>query len=407
VHADSFDMDRFSNRLEEHYFNGYFTKYMLKSVVFDPDGNLIDITGTDFWGKLTLSPEFFEQVIRNFGKLTFSPNFYFIDNPNNPVSYILKIKQQDTLTESTVAVAYVFFESRLISDKIGFPDLLLDHTTQLDQNVSKYSFARYYDGRLSFRYGKYPYSLNASNYDTETRPFGYLQEGAFRHTVYEASDALRVVLSRPIEGRVAKATTFSYLFGFFGLLVLILLTLRSLASGKRLKKLSFNSKIQLLLVLVILTSLILFGVGTTYYIYRQNAVKNNTNINEKIQSVLIEVTTKLSDYSNLERGPREYYNRLMEKFSNVFFTDINLYSLDGSLLSSSRLQIFEEGLAAPVMNPTAYHNMTHREMKEFVHEERIGRLRYLSAYVPFYSKDDKMLAYLNLSYVAKQSELER
>lgn len=44
---------------------------------------------------------------------------------------------------------------------------------------------------------------------------------------------------------------------------------------------------------------------------------------------------------------------------------------------------------------------------EFIHDERIGRLEYLSVYIPFKNKNGELLAYLNLPYFAKQSELEK
>ena len=42
---------------------------------------------------------------------------------------------------------------------------------------------------------------------------------------------------------------------------------------------------------------------------------------------------------------------------------------------------------------------------EFVHEEQIGSLRYLSAYVPFKNHDNELLAYLNLPYFTRQKAL--
>ncbi len=67
---------------------------------------------------------------------------------------------------------------------------------------------------------------------------------------------------------------------------------------------------------------------------------------------------------------------------------------------------FKEGLIGQKMDPDAYGRLAVDRSSEFVHEERIGKLKYLSAYVPFQNKDDEVLAYLNLPYFAKQNELE-
>ena len=101
-----------------------------------------------------------------------------------------------------------------------------------------------------------------------------------------------------------------------------------------------------------------------------------------------------------------YLDHILTKFSNVFFTDINLYDLNGDLLATSRSKVFKEGLISQKMDPDAYHRLAKERSSEFVHEEWIGKLEYLSAYVPFQNKNDEVLAYLNLPYFAKQNELE-
>ena len=66
------------------------------------------------------------------------------------------------------------------------------------------------------------------------------------------------------------------------------------------------------------------------------------------------------------------------KFSNVFFTDINLYDLNGQLISTSRPQIFQEGLLSPCMNPGAFKELDINRKTIFIQQERIGTLRYYS-----------------------------
>ena len=91
----------------------------------------------------------------------------------------------------------------------------------------------------------------------------------------------------------------------------------------------------------------------------------------------------------------------------MFFADINFYDPQGNLYASSRSKVFDEGLTSKKMNPEAYLQIAILGKTEFIHDERIGKLEYLSAYIPFKNKDGKLLAYLNLPYFAKQSELEK
>ncbi|MBK8928005.1 MAG: hypothetical protein IPM74_19410 [Crocinitomicaceae bacterium] len=58
------------------------------------------------------------------------------------------------------------------------------------------------------------------------------------------------------------------------------------------------------------------------------------------------------------------------------------------------------------MNPEAYRQIHYLHRSEFIHDERIGALSYLSAYMPFFNNKGEMLAYLNVQYISRQGELE-
>lgn len=215
------------------------------------------------------------------------------------------------------------------------------------------------------------------------------------------------MLSKPNGGLIAKITFFSYLFTFFSLLLLLILFSRQLYLGSFLKNFSLKYRIQVLLVSIVLASLALFGGGTIYYINQQFENKNRENISEKIQSVLMEIENKLAPEKVLNADMADYSAYIMKKLSSVFFTDINLYDAAGNLYASSQSKIFDEGLTSKKINPEAFLQIAILGKTEFIHDERIGKLNYLSAYVPLKNVDGKLLAYLNLPYFAKQSELEK
>ena len=68
-------------------------------------------------------------------------------------------------------------------------------------------------------------------------------------------------------------------------------------------------------MLIVLISLALFGGGTIYYIKQQFEVKNKENISEKIHSVLIDVESKLSTETILNKGLTEYVSFILKKSS--------------------------------------------------------------------------------------------
>jgi nitrogen fixation/metabolism regulation signal transduction histidine kinase len=102
----------------------------------------------------------------------------------------------------------------------------------------------------------------------------------------------------------------------------------------------------------------------------------------------------------------DYLEYLLQKFSNVFFSDINLYQLDGQLLATSRPELYQKGLTGKMMNSQAYYQLHQLQKAEFIHEEAIGELNFTSAYVPIFNFNHEVLAYLNLPYFVGSNELK-
>jgi len=151
---------------------------------------------------------------------------------------------------------------------------------------------------------------------------------------------------------------------------------------------------------------VLFAIATRYYIESNFREKNRSQLAEKSQSVLLELKNKTSEEEQLNYDMSDLLNRMLSQFSYIFFTDINIYTPEGNLLASSQLRMFNEGLLSRTINPSAYLHLKHLDQVEFIHEEQVGSLEYISAYTPLYNKRGKLLAYVNLPYFAKQAELE-
>jgi signal transduction histidine kinase len=174
---------------------------------------------------------------------------------------------------------------------------------------------------------------------------------------------------------------------------------------------NFRQKLQLSYVAILLFSFILIGIVVAYITIRQYETKHYENIKEKLNSVYLELDSRLSmeKYISPEWRGSGYssLDELLIKLSNVFNTDINLYNTNGFLISTSRQEIFDRDLTSERINNMAYLNLRHLAKSEYYQTERIGKLEYLSAYIPFYNSDNKVLAYLNLPYFRMQSVLAK
>jgi two-component system nitrogen regulation sensor histidine kinase NtrY len=394
----------FEKRIKQQYFSDFWEKYDVRIALFDTMCMPIIKSPTAAFDNNL----YFDELIDERGIQTTCEHFNFLKNASGKVSYLAKLPlYKNVRTQIPLGTLYIELDAKFISDEVGFPELLLDRNIGLSQELTNYSYAKYKHNQLTSQYGKFSYSLTGTDFKVFPAAFSFVDKDDYNHLLFRPDAETLIVLSKRNEGTLGTITTFSYLFAFFSLLLLSLLLFRQISLGKLFENFSFKYRIQILLVFIVLISLALFGGGTIYYINQQFEMKNQENISEKIHSVLIDMESKLSSENNLNINLVDYISFVLKKSSSVFFTDINLYDMHGNLYASSRSKVFDEGLTSKKMNPEAFLQIAILGKTEFIHDERIGKLEYLSAYIPFKNKDGKLLAYLNLPYFAKQSELEK
>ena len=391
--------------LAQLYFNGFWEKYSISVNVFGAD----ECPMTALYTSPVNDPLVFDKLIDSIGIPTLSDRFFFLDNGSGRISYFARVQIREQESDSIpMGTLYIRFDSRYTPEEIGYPELLLDKMVSSNTDLSSYSYARYTDGKLISHYGQYPYGLSDALFqDTEGDQFTKNRYGNFSHLVHKPDEDSMVIMSLPLKGPLDILTPFSYLMLFFGFLVMLPFVGREFWKKRKLRHLTFKRRVQLSIILILFLSLILIGGGTILYIISNNNLKNNRNISEKIHSMLVETEYLLHKDPTLNSLNADDIAYELTRQANVFFADLNIFDRSGVLFASSRPKIFEEGLISKKMNPDAFYNLSVLQTTEFVHEEYIGGLRYLSAYVPLRNNENKVTGYLNLPYFARQNELRK
>jgi two-component system, NtrC family, nitrogen regulation sensor histidine kinase NtrY len=160
------------------------------------------------------------------------------------------------------------------------------------------------------------------------------------------------------------------------------------------------------LVMFAATSLFFFGVGTRRLLDVQWVQRSEQAILEKARSVHNELQQRLDGEPVLTRTHGPYLDHLLGRASNIFFTDITLYSDQGRMLATSRPQMFTTGLLGRRMDPMAYTQLVLNGRSSFVQEESIGSAVFRSAYMPLRDRNGEVLAYLSLPAFADQRQQE-
>lgn len=399
--SPDFDFKTIYSEIQRKYFSGYLDKYDLQITLCRPSDRVYIHPPDDRWEHCY---SFFFDVIMQDAVEVSNSNFYFLNNLNGRVSYFSPVTFKRKRNEITL---FIELDSKLLSEGLGYPELLLDENLY---NISKtkYSYAKYYQGKLITSSGQYSYSMSSSSYTTGDTGFEVYYSDEYNHVVYNIDKGNTIIVTTPVLLFIDLIIAFSYIFVFYFFILIALLYLTDLSPLATGIQWNFKNKIQLTISSVIFISVLLIGAGTVNFSIRQYRMRQVENLKEKIQSVYSELINRLDFAEDLNNWSSEsYYNLefLLQRLSNVFYTDINLYDKSGWLLASSRPEIFENGLIGRNINTAAGFEMIENQRSEFFHNETIGSLNYLSAYVPFVSSDNKLLAYLNLPYFTRQDEL--
>lgn len=399
---------KINNYLRNNYFNGYWGKYDFRFYDCRPFDSVIFNIPDEFRYHCY---DYFDDYISNHGMLLSSSGFYFIDNTNGRINYLGKFTYKKNMPDIEEITLFIELESRLVSEEFGYPELLLDSKLDKNSYLSEYSYAKYHKNNLITQSGDFHYSLARDMYEEREQEFSFIRFDEYDHLIYNIDNENAIILSKPSITVFNSLISFSYIFLFYYILLLLALVYFNLVKSERKIELNFKNKIQFSIISVLLLSLVLIGGGTIYFSLEQYRKKNYNYISEKLQSVYIELDHKLAFEENLSVNwsseSYENLDQLLQKFATVFYTDINLFDPSGDLIATSRPEIFDRGLTGTRMNPLALNNLLIERKAEYIHHENIGKLYYTSAYIPFVNASNKLLAYLNLPYFTKEDFLKQ
>jgi len=390
--------------LRNYYFNGYLSKYDFQIALCNP---VINLLLNPVSKEQTNCYEYYESISKNRIPIN-TTHFYFVDNLNGRISYFGKVAF-DLENDSLENTLFIQLDSRLIVEELGYPELLLEKKMKKSSITEKYSYAKYYKDSLINSAGEYHYSFSSDVFGKQNYEYTIINYDGFNHLLFRIDKLNTIVVSLPQKSFLDVLISLSYVIVYFYLLFALGVFVNNLNRYTTDLHFDIKSRIQISMIGILLLSLLLIGGGTVYYNIEQFKKKQNANISEKIQSVLIELEHKLGGEKKLHNTP-EFYDEVLYylmKFSYVFFTDINLYDAQGNLYASSRPEIFDKGLIGYKMNTEAYRQLVIDKRAKFIHNESIGSMEYLSAYIPFQNTNNKIIGYVNLPYFTKQSALTK
>jgi len=402
---DKIDFDRIYTHLQESYFTGYWHNFNSRIFLCRDDQSLQIGTGNEISENCF---NFFDERIKTDGHKLTGTDFYFLDNQGGRSYYLGRLYYKTG--KSTINGLFIELYSDVNVFQPGYSELLLDKKYHGYAGLKDYSFAKYINGEMVLRTGEFPFDKTDAEYVDKISDYRIFRTEGFKHVLYKNGNAT-VMITRPDQTAGDIIISFAYIFAFILLFSNIIILIIRRPFIRSVNTFNFRQKLQLSYIGILLFSFILIGIVVAYLTTGQYQSKHHENIKEKLNSVYLELDSKLSMEKNLSPDWRNSsyssLNALLINLSNVFNTDINLYNLNGFLIATSRQEIFYRDLTSQRINNMAFYNLAHFTKSEYFQKEKIGSLEYISAYVPFFGANNKVLAYLNLPYFRMQSVLAK
>jgi two-component system, NtrC family, nitrogen regulation sensor histidine kinase NtrY len=392
--------------IRDHYQVSFWNNYDLLITICRKEDEL-NIQPADY---LTNCYEYFSGRFKSPGSEYIGQGLYFQHDKMGNSSYVagLDLMVPSDQGDDSLKIFVEIYHKYFYETGLGYPDLLIDQNVKMIAGLDDYSYAKYIDNKLIYKNGDFSYLLDFKPYDLPDKESYFVDNDGYNHYIVRQENDNALIISKKEPTLLDIIAPFSYLFILFSVFILVFMAGYMIFGRKKeAPEFNFSNQLQAAIITIIVISFFILGIITRANIIHLYTDKNRDNLSEKAFSILTELEHKLGNEQAITEDLEPYVAELLYKFSSIFYSDINLFDTRGSLIASSRPQIFDEELLSRKMNPGAFYKLTIGQNLLYIQNEKIGRQEYLSAYVPFRNNKDQIIAYLNLPYFAKQTELKK
>lgn len=390
-------------KIKRVYLGSYFDKYDVDVYLFNSQGDAIE---TD----LKVAPYVvWRQKITTTRSTTGYQGQYFIRDIDANV--LQRYVQFVEIPRFDYTIGYIIIDlklKRIIPNSV-YPELLVDQRFLNPYSFQKYSYAVYNDRQLQFDAGSVNYR---NNFDTaalnDPRLYGEgLEQLAWHHIGLRGVQGENIVISSPRYPSLGVVTNFSLLFLLVILFILLLIIVHAAIATLRGIKSNYATRIQIFLNLAFFIPLFVVSLVTLSLLsstHRDNVINSYYQIAENIRR---NIAGTLDDYisGNLDR---EVLANRMSGIASYATEDLSLYNTSGKLLASSQPEIFNQQLLSKYINPRALMAIREQGMDRIIFSERVGSLKYRSAYISIRSEETgRLIGILNLPFFESNEELDR
>ncbi len=354
------------------------------------------------------------------GRPTSVANLRYFSKSFDKFSYIYR---RAVLDSGGKAIGYFFVlsEPKQYKNDALIPELFRPKTEFLPEYSLNSAFAVYSNKRLVNYYNDYQFQFPTQLPD-DAIPKHELERrrrNGYDELWYKDNQNV-VIISRSDNYLLEGITLFAYLFSTF-LVLLALFRIIAVMVQTRLRwhllkqffQVNLRSQIHGTFIFITLFSFIVIGVTTIFFFISRYKRNNIDRLSKAIQIMNNQVQAEIKRHEAFddmvkwyETGTNEKLESLARRVADIHGTDINFYDLNGKLVVSSSLYVYNKGILSDKMNPVAYYNLHNKNLVQFIDEEQMGKISYQSIYAPVRDTAGNAYAYLNIPSFDAQIELQ-
>jgi two-component system, NtrC family, nitrogen regulation sensor histidine kinase NtrY len=411
LHTDSINQF-FKDSLVNGNFTEYTNKYETRIYTFDSaEAPLFNRDKTGF--------NELNTVLNTQAKATNIPNLFYYDESYDRFSYISRITVTNYDADTLGYVFVLANPKKYKTDALNL-ELFSDGRDNAIENSPVYAFAVYNDLKLVNSHNDYPFATRLTASEVPTEEFKPIKKHGYDELWYKAGPQKVVIIAKENNLFIESITLFSYLFCAFllvtGIFWMLNISIRARFKRERYKyywQLSIRNQIHGTVIFISVLSFLVIGVTTILFFKIRYQNSNREKLSRVISVMENEVRVSLSEMSLSEdvlkmndKAFGENLGKVINKISEIHAVDVNLYDLDGNLQVSSLPLPYNKGVISKKMDPTAYYHLNRKKEVQFFKDEKIGKLNFVSNYVPVIDATGREYAYLNIPYFTSQSKLQ-
>ncbi|MEM1123083.1 MAG: hypothetical protein AAGJ18_21755, partial [Bacteroidota bacterium] len=232
-----------------------------------------------------------------------------------------------------------------------------------------------------------------------------ITQGESVYFMYRSADKDYVILKKPKNNLFHPVSLFSFIFGFLLLTVILVALINSRVAilpdnlnFQFWNKPSLRNRIQFSIILLTIAIFFVIAMVSVYFLTDSYSNYDKSRLSRKVTGL----QTAAQQYLHQAKDSLALLSDYVEELSIAERIDFALFDLNGQLIQSSEMDIFQRGILPPLMNPYALQFLKKSGKADLQLEAAISDETFTSAFTNIVDSKGQTVAFMNVPYRNQQ-----